>query len=120
MGHTKRLPAILFAASLAAALASPALAEAPPVEPVSVEISVAGLDLDNPEGAQTAASRIDRAARTACGGEPVPSPAFPRSRSHFETCVAEAVAGAAGRIDGTLTADLLRDGFRPVTEMAAR
>ena len=55
---------IAVAATLAACLSS--AADAQPREPVSVRVSVAGLDLGSAEGRRILDARIDRAAIGAC------------------------------------------------------
>jgi UrcA family protein len=97
------LPALLVLAT-AHTLAPSAGAEAVPPRTASVDIS--DLDLADDAGARAALKRITVAALQACGGEPIPSPAFPRARDAWRDCVRDAVDGAVTAADAPLLAHL--------------
>jgi UrcA family protein len=81
--------------------AQTAVAQAP-LDEASESVSYADLDLSKTDGARTLLYRIDRAARRACGPEPVYSPLQPRAAAFYRGCVTDASGAAVARIGSPL------------------
>lgn len=103
---TSRTCNILLPATLIAILALAPIATAETQFPRTGSVDVSDLDLSATTGARAALRRIELAARRACGGEPVPSPSFPRARKAWRDCVRQAVDGAVASAEAPLMAQL--------------
>lgn len=100
----------LFAASfaIAAAFAMPAVADTDPAtKTISVRVVYADLDLSNPAGVQTLASRLSAALDTACGG-PAERVSLRKQRA-IKLCRAEALEKAVTTINSPLLTAFYRD-----------
>lgn len=116
---TSILAVILAAGSLT--LAPMAMAEPVSAQPTATAVSYSDLDLSTEAGARTVLQRINAAARTACGSEPVHSPLFPRAVTQFQTCVSQAVETAVDGIDAPVVLAFHKAGAsEPPTTIALR
>lgn len=102
----------LFAAVAATALlgtASQSFA-APPVETMSVKVTMADLDLAHADGARIALHRITNAANEICGGEPANQNI--QAREAYLGCMRTTVHNSVVRLDSPVVARL--EGQYPV------
>jgi UrcA family protein len=84
-------------------------------------VSYADLDVNTREGAATLLKRINLAAHSACGGEPVRSPLLPRNAAVFRECVNDAVDAAVTKFNAPMLASLHQGGFTgDATTLASR
>ena len=89
--------AITAAAIGLAVTATPALAAAGPAAGNTMNVSLAGIDLDTPEGQEMLDQRIDRAARDVCNLDRVRTGTRIRSRASID-CYEKAKASAKQQV----------------------
>jgi UrcA family protein len=96
----------LFAAVAATALLGTAGQSfaAPPVETMSVPVSLADLDLGHTDGARIALHRITNAANEICGGEPANQNI--QGRQAYLGCMKTTVHDSVARLDSPVVARL--------------
>lgn len=94
----KSIVTVLAAATLAGGFATPAFAEAPAEETVSVVVTYGDLDVAVPAGADTLTQRIDAAVEKVCHR---PNIRDLKGMVAFEECKAAALAGAMEQLSLT-------------------
>ncbi|HEX5007956.1 MAG TPA: UrcA family protein [Hyphomonadaceae bacterium] len=82
---------------LAAAILTPAAVAQSPLQPASIEVSHADLDLTAKAGAQTLLKRMQTAAQRICGQRP--SPRQIQATVRHEACTREAMNSAVAALD---------------------
>jgi UrcA family protein len=123
MNHTHLLA--LLAASTSFVVANvQAQAESSPLKATTLTVDYADLDLDSMTDARILYSRLEQAARRACGPPPSMQPRYdlmPEAlERNFRKCRAQAVADAVARLDAPLVSQVYAEARQARTRDVAK
>jgi UrcA family protein len=97
--HVAHVLGLSLAASALLAFGEPAKAQ-PDDQSTNVRVNFADLDINHPAGAEGLLKRIERAANTACGGEP--GAHFGTEMLVYQQCRTDAITRAVDRVNAPL------------------